>query len=125
MDDLTDQLNELLSSPQAMEQIQSLASMLMGNGEGENEESAEEKRAPTKPESSPLDGLLDPSLLLKAAPLLSKLSAKDDPDTLLLTALRPYLREERQKRLDTAQRLLKIGRVLPILKESGLLNQLF
>ena len=120
MDDLTDQLNELLSSPQAMEQIQSLASMLMGNGEGESEESAEEKQAPKKPESSQLDGLL-----LKAAPLLSKLSAKDDPDTLLLTALRPYLREERQKRLDTAQRLLKIGRMLPILKESGLLNQLF
>ena len=121
MDDLTDQLNELLSSPQAMEQIQSLASMLMGSGD----ESSEEKEKPVKQEASPLDGLLDPGMLLKAAPLLSKLSSKDDPDTLLLTALRPYLRQERQKRLDTAQRLLKIGRMLPVLKESGLLNQLF
>ncbi|MCI8497316.1 MAG: hypothetical protein HFE85_03565 [Clostridiales bacterium] len=120
MDDLTDQLNELLSSPQAMEQIQSLASMLMGSADG-----AEGEEKPAKQEASPLDGLLDPAMLLKAAPLVSKLSAKDDPDTLLLTALRPYLREERQKRLDTAQRLLKIGRMLPVLKESGLLNQLF
>ncbi len=121
MDDLTDQLNELLSSPQAMEQIQSLASMLVGGGD----ESPETEKGPSKPEPSVLDGLLDPGMLLKAAPLLSKLSAKDDPDILLLTSLRPYLREERQKRLDTAQRLLKIGRMLPVLKESGLLNQLF
>ncbi len=49
----------------------------------------------------------------------------DDPRTALLSALRPYLSEERNKTLDTLLKLLRIYRVFIKAKETDLLKELF
>ena len=63
----------------------------------------------------------DLKLLTKLAPLMGAMD-KDDDDTRLLQALRPYLHGERERRLDETMRLLKLMRLLPLLQETGALG---
>lgn len=55
-------------------------------------------------------------VLLKVMPLLSTIDKESD-DERLLKALVPYMNEERRSKLDTAQSLLKIAKILPLLSE--------
>lgn len=59
------------------------------------------------------------SAVTKLAPLLS--APKEDETTRLLSALRPFLSQERARKLDEAERMLSLTRVLSILKESKLM----
>lgn len=79
---------------------------------------------------SPLGGLLGGGnegdilqTVMKIAPLLSAFRQEDD-NTRLLRALRPLLKEERQKKLDEAAKMLQMMRLLPLLKEQGILKGL-
>lgn len=64
------------------------------------------------------------SMITKFAPLLSQLNREDDT-TRLLFALRPFLSQERQKKLDEAGKLIKMMKILPLVKEFGILDSLF
>lgn len=142
MDDLSGKINELLSNPAALAQIQSLAASLGLGGSGESGGNgggtggSSQGGAPSADGESgllsALSGLLgqqkEPSAaaggelaqsLLRMAPLLGSLR-EETPGTQLLRALRPLLSPARQERLDQAIRLLQLTRVLPLLKNSGL-----
>lgn len=147
MDDLSGKINELLSNPAALAQIQSLAASLGlggsgesgGNGGGGGSSQGSTSGGVSAPSAdgesgllSALSGLLgqqkEPSAaaggelaqsLLRMAPLLGSLR-EETPGTQLLRALRPLLSPARQERLDQAIRLLQLTRVLPLLKSSGL-----
>ena len=147
MDDLSGKINELLSNPAALAQIQSLAASLGLGGSGESGGNSggggsSQGSAPggvSAPSSdgesgllSALSGLLgqqkEPSAaaggelaqsLLRMAPLLGSLREETD-GTRLLHALRPLLSPSRRQRLDQALRLMQLMRVLPLLKSSGL-----
>lgn len=147
MDDLSGKINELLSNPAALAQIQSLAASLGlggsgesgGNGGGGGSFQGSTPGGASAPSAdgesgllSALSGLLgqqkEPSAaaggelaqsLLRMAPLLGSLR-EETPGTQLLRALRPLLSPARQERLDQAIRLLQLTRVLPLLKSSGL-----
>ena len=122
MAQLEEQLNQILGNPQAMEQIMSLAQSLSGK----QEEQASEQPA-AEPESEPadqppaesdtpsplssLDGL-DPRLLRMGMGLLSEYSAQDDKKTALLAALKPFLKPERQEKMDQAVRIARLTRVI-------------
>ena len=137
MDDLTQQLQKVLSDPQTMGQLQELLNSLGGQ---------EEKPAPAPsggPDLSALLGALagsqpagDPSttalagltpqtlsLVSRLGPLLSQAGQEDDA-TRLLRALRPLLSHARQKKVDEAIRILQMLRLLPLLKESGVFSGL-
>jgi hypothetical protein len=86
-----------------MKQVQSLGEQLGLN-----------KPAP-KPE--PKNEML--GTMQSLAPLMSSYSA-DDEVSRLLNALRPFLGEEKLRRLDQAQRLMKLIKVIPLIKDSGL-----
>ena len=49
-------------------------------------------------------------------------SAKEDSDAALLLALKPHLREERQKKVEKAVKMLKLLSIWSMLKESGMLK---
>ena len=44
----------------------------------------------------------------------------DDEVSRLLEALRPFLGEEKRRRLDQAARLMRLIKVIPLIKDSGL-----
>lgn len=49
---------------------------------------------------------------------------QDNPNTVLLKSLKPLLKEERRHKVDQAVRIMKLLSLLPLLRESGMLNNL-
>lgn len=82
--------------------------------------------APTGSSSgNPLSALadIDPRLIQTGMKLLSEYNSTDDRKTALLTALRPFVKEERFAKVDRAIQLAKLSRViriaLHVFKDSG------
>lgn len=116
MDDLSQKINEFLSSPQAMEQLQGVLGMLQGGQE--SAPPPPQQPSSSEPDLSSLLGDIKPEDLTKMTALLGNLRpSADDPKVNLLLALKPYLNEKRQDKLDTAIRLLQLSRMSPLLKE--------
>ena len=117
MDDFSEKIGSILSDPSMMEQIKSLGSML-----GVSEPPQQKSPEPSPPPQS--GGLLGASsfspemigMFMKFAPLISSMNEEND-STRLLYALRPFLSEKRQSRIDGSVHLLNLMRVLPMLKE--------
>ena len=111
MASLEDNLNQLLSDPNAMEQIFSLAGKLGMSSEPEAEEQPLNEREPEAAElSQPLfgaEGLGGLGKLLKIFQGSQQTAQEADA---LLDALRPFLRQERQEKLDRARRLAGLSR---------------
>ena len=68
--------------------------------------------------------IFNADMLGKIGKLSSAVSA-DDNRTALIKALKPMLSEERQQKADEVMKILKIIQLLPLIRESGLLNGLF
>lgn len=107
MEDFEAALNSLLSDPAAMNQIMDLAGKLGGapSPSPPSPETAEAGEGPLPPPASPVP---DPGQLAQLTRLLGQLRASRQPDdetAALLTALRPFLRRERQRKLDRAVQL--------------------
>ncbi len=110
MDGLEEKLNAFLSSPDAMEKVMGMAKSL---GVGSKEES------PPEPSVSGgtgglLDGLagLDPKLLSSVMKLMSEYNSGSDHREKLLLSLRPYVRNERQQKLDRAAQIIRLARTV-------------
>lgn len=109
MDDLSDKIQQLLSSPDTMEKIQTMMSALGGA-----DSSPSLPSLPTPPSDPPLDM----TGFLKLAPILSNLQQEDE-SAALLKALRPYMQRDRGKRIDEALQILHLLKLLPLLKGFG------
>lgn len=107
MSQLQDTINQILSDPEAMRQVQSLGEQLGLTGA---------KPAPEPPKS---DGSME-NALASLAPLMQSVGGEDDLSR-LLDALRPFLSAERLERLNQAKRLMRLVRMIPLIKDSGLL----
>lgn len=119
MNDFEEKLNTILSSPEAMAQVASLAQSLglspaQPAAGTETDGSPESSPPPPMPDLSSLFGQADPALLSRLLPLLQELSSgENDQRTQLLQSLRPFLKESRREKLDKAiqiARLLRVGK---------------
>ena len=102
MEDMDSRLNALLRDPEAMGRIMALAQQLSG-------ESAASSPPPSPeppPSSQQEDDGFDPMLLLKFLPLLQELRQDNSSQSMqFLSALRPYLKPERQPKVERAVKL--------------------
>lgn len=119
-DELSRKIDDLLNSSEGMEKI---LGMMKALGISEPPCSPPEETTPEPPKepsqetaSSDDNGML--SGLLSLAPLLGSLG-KDDQNTALLKALRPYLHGGREKRLDESLKLMQLLKLLPLLQQKG------
>ncbi len=110
MADIQDQINRILSDPDALKQVQSLGEQLGLTGSAPREEKKSEN-------ALSVQGL---SSLASLAPLLN--GSGDDEVSRLLTALRPFLGEEKRRKLDRASQIIKFARLIPLIKDSGILK---
>jgi len=123
MAEFEDTLSSLLSNPEAMGQIMSFAKTLSG----------EHSNAPTPPPSeredtpsgasgapfqigdllSGLSGGLDPSMINMVGKVLQEYlnNNKEDKNMALIAALRPFLKEKRQSKVDQAIQIAKLSRI--------------
>lgn len=130
MDDLTKNINDFLSSPDAMAQIQNMLAML-GGGAGQNGTQPQEGQgaanfpppagAAQPPPAGGLESLLHNLGAMDLGKIQGLLGAMGNPQqdhkVALLMALRPYLNSKRAAKLDTAVRLLQLSRLSPMLKQ--------
>ena len=109
MDDISQKLSAILNDPEGMEKIKAMAENLLGN-------------SGTSKQEEPLDDLgIDMVTLTKMVNMMK--NRKDESDRVkLLLALRPHLSEEKQQKVDTAVKILKLLDIAPLFKEMGILN---
>ncbi|MEG2119991.1 MAG: hypothetical protein RRY53_06500, partial [Pseudoflavonifractor sp.] len=79
-------------------------------------EASEYQPVEPEPAENPLGmlGNLDPKLVGTAMMLFSEYSAVDDRKVALLTALKPFLKEERYAKMDQAVQIAKLSRVIRV-----------
>lgn len=108
MDDVNEKLNALLSDPGSMAQIMQLAQQLSGSMGGDTAQpAATSPAAPPPPPPSPLGGL-DPQTIARYLPLLQELTRDTSQTTQLLYALRPFLKDGKQDKVERAARLARL-----------------
>lgn len=115
MAEFDEKLNSLLSNPDAMAQIMQMAQSLSGGGQ---EPSAPppppQPQQPAQPPQgadllSSLTGGMDPKLMMKLLPLIQELGGQQDSNARqLLYALRPYLKPDRQEKIERALQLARL-----------------
>ena len=138
MAEFDEKLNSLLSNPDAMAQIMQMAQSLSGGGgqtQPSPPPAPPQQPQQTPPQASPvpaaprpapgpqappaggdllsslsgLAGNIDPKLLMKLLPLIQELSGQQDSNARqLLYALRPYLKPERQEKVERALQLARL-----------------
>nr|WP_326125573.1 hypothetical protein [uncultured Oscillibacter sp.] len=121
MAEFDDKLNSILSNPDAMSQIMQLAQSLSGPGPGA--EAPPPQPSPPQPPPPPppggggdlfsslssLAGGMDPKFLSRLLPLIQELGGQRDSNArALLYALRPYLKEEKQDKVERALQLARL-----------------
>lgn len=113
MNDITSQITDILNNPESMKKFSEMASSFLNSSE------KAEKSQPTDSENFNFNPQQMGSIM-KIMNILQKQNFKNDDNTKLLLALKPHLSAERSKKVDKAISLLKIVKVLPLLKDSGL-----
>ena len=115
MSEFDEKLNALLSDPDRMAQIMQMAQSLSGAAAP-----PPPAPPPTRPETNPappvgtdflssLTGGIDPQLLTRLLPLARELGSDSGSGArALLYALRPYLKQARQERVERALQLAKL-----------------
>ena len=127
MDDLMGKIQEMLSDEESMKQISELAQMFSSSDNTETKSSESQSKPDNNGNGLPggIAGLgmgdFDFTKILKVQEIMNKASNDKNAEFLL----KPLLREERQSKVDKAVKMLKLFTVWTVLKDSGLLNDLF
>jgi hypothetical protein len=110
MGDFENKLNELLKSPESLEQIMNLARSLSG-AETEKEEKQEVKQENFKEASPSSSGLgFDPQIMGLIGAALKEYSSPSE-NTALISAIKPYLKQDRREKVEKAMQIAKLAKV--------------
>ena len=112
MSELEEKLGQILSNPQMMQQIMSLA-QTMGNSQSVKEEPPVKKQ-----EQAPSLSGLDPAMLQKVAGMAAE-TRIDANQKALLRALGPYISRDRMGKLEKAMRAAKMATLASSFLQSG------
>lgn len=120
---MENKIQRVLNDPDAMSAVLNLARSLGGSGSsGQSEPEQEPVPSPEEPLEtempdgaglaglSDLLGSIDPAMMGKLMGLLGEYTRTDDRRTAFLSALKPYLRDERAAKVDRAGQLVRIAR---------------
>ena len=109
--DLNELIGHFLSQPDSMEKLQGMLSAFGGVA------SQTPSEAPSAPPSAPPQA--ENAFLQNVLPLLQGMGGKGDGDrnVALLRALRPFLHDGREKRVDEAIDMMRLMKMLPLLAD--------
>lgn len=117
MAELDEKLNALLSDPNSMAQIMQMAQQLSATMGGGTDAAPPAQQPPAPPSAPPAPpaappgpplGGLDPQVLARFLPLLQEYSRSNSQTMQLLYALRPFLKESKQDKVERAARLARL-----------------
>ena len=110
MDQLNEKLSSLLNDPEGMERIRQMAQNLLADNQKKSQ-----------PEQSENHNDIDIGAAMKMINLI-KSGNRDDDRVKLLLALKPNLSSEKQLKVDSAIKILKLIELAPLLRDAGLFN---
>ena len=117
-----EQVQQMLSSKEGEAQIQNLLGMLAGGESGENDKGTEQSQG--EEGFNPADllsGMSDIETIIKIQKIMSVVgNQKDDTNTAFLNSLKPFLKKERQKKVEQAAKLMSVAKVIKVFKDSGI-----
>lgn len=116
MSELEDKLGAVLSNPQLMQQIMTLAQSM-------NQSAPEQSPPPAAPPAVPPAPSPDPGFLQRLRAVAGQ-SGIDDHQKALLKALSPYLSRGRVEKLERAMRAARMTEMASSLLGSGVLDRL-
>lgn len=105
MEGISEKLGEILNDKDSMEKIKAMAEDLL-SGDSERSDTSGLSYADIE----------------KITTVFARLKNSSSGREKLLMALRPYLSEKRQGKIDSAVKIVKIIEILPYLKDSGILD---
>ena len=112
MGELEDKINSILSSPEEMEKIMGIARSLSENASGtEPSRSSSAASEPTSFDPSALLDGLDPKMLGTIGKLMGELNHTSNEKTAVLRSIKPFLKKERQEKLDRASELARMAKL--------------
>lgn len=119
-----EKLGAILNDPQAMSQIMSIAQSL-GGGPGQPGQDTPQPESATPPADTPAEPPqetpeaetdtapgLDPKVMAAGLRALSVWQDPEDDRAALLQALRPFMKEERQSKVDRAIRIVRLSKAV-------------
>ena len=118
-------MQSILSDPEAMGQIMGIARSLTGEAGGQDAPAPAAMEAPAEstPDPFALLGQLDPRLVQLGIRLISEYQSGDDRKAALLTALQPFMKQERCARVDQAVHIARLAHIIRLavdaLREGG------
>ncbi len=131
MEDIAQTLQDILGSEEGQQKLKGLIEMFGDGHDGIDLSMLEGMLSSTQNQSAPSnssannekppDGGLDLQALMGIGRMMEQVN-KPDSKTELIRALKPLLCPERQKKADTAIKILRLLSLLPLLRESGLLD---
>lgn len=107
MGELDEKLNTLLGDPDSMARIMALAQQLSGAMPTEPPPPPPQQAVES---ADPLQGF-DPAVLAKLLPIAREMTRQDSASMQLLYALRPFLKEEKQGKVERAAKLARLIRI--------------
>jgi len=119
MGEFENKLNEVLGSPETMEQIMRIARSLSGGGGGGGGD--EQRSSGTQGRSGPVNAApkpgpadqfagIDPKLMGLFEAVLKEYGSPSDK-TAVINALKPYLKSDRREKVDKAIQIAKLAKV--------------
>ena len=114
MSELDEKLNALLSDPNSMAQVMQLAQQLSGTFGGASQPASASPPPPPPPQppqpsfDTSFLGGLDPKLIGRFLPLIQEYTQSNSNTTQLLYALRPFLKAEKQDKIERAAKLARL-----------------
>jgi hypothetical protein len=132
-DDMSDKIKQIAemfgqnSNTNIPDNVKGLLNMFMSSGNsssgGDSKEedssdnsSSEKTDTREEPSRTDTDDLADMTRKMKKA--MSMLNTANDPRVNLLNAIKPYLNNNRQRKLQTCMKIIKIGSITKLLDES-------
>lgn len=110
MGEFEDKINNILSSPEDLEKIMSIAKSFSS---GQDSKAQEDSPNPGLGALGGLDlGSLDPKMLQMMGTMMREYSSSSDSKNLaLISAMKPYLKQDRHEKVDKAIQLAKMAKI--------------
>ena len=109
MDNISDIISSL--SEKDIENLKEVAQSFLGDGPTQKNESSESS-------SFPDFGSIDPQMIGKITKIMSGLNKRNEKCD-LISALKPFLSSDKQKRADQAMQIIRMIELIPMLKDRG------
>ncbi|MBQ9980261.1 MAG: hypothetical protein IJP23_04305 [Oscillospiraceae bacterium] len=112
-----EKLSEILSSPESMEQIFALAKSLEGGGKSGGEPQQKNSAVSAPPSIAQMPPI-DPKMMEMLSRLMREYG-HDDKTVAALVAIKPFLKKEKQIKIDRAMEMAKLARIAKLALGGG------